>query len=328
MARLRRSVAMAAVLVAAASCSSGDDGSGQVLVSGGPDVGYPSGPSAWLADGSIFYPMRLLGESDSPLHLYRTRPGGGVGQEVKLGGVSSCAIPYLRDLRSLTGGGLGAVLQCPQEPNAPSTLVSIDPASGRATPLGDLHGTDAGIWSTTDGDKGWLMSDGGGCESIAPADADGIGQMPQLEPASLLPWALDGDFASPGDCTARGLISFPEPSPTMDNILVLASPEAAGVAPAARESLPWHLYELNVTDRKVRKIGGDFVQPEGLAVAGGTAVVADSTGLHAVDVQTGTTSLLSKGSFGAPAASFDGHSVVVTEYPDGDVPRIVIQPVP
>jgi hypothetical protein len=219
-------------------------------------------------------------------------------------------------------------MQCPQEPNAPSTLVSIDPVSGKATPLGDLHGTDGGIWSRADGDKGWLIYNSDGCESIAPADAHGIGKMPRLEPASLLPWALDGDFTSLGDCTARGQIGYPEPSPTMDSILVLASPEAAGVAPAARESLPWHLYELNVTDRKVRKIGGDFVQPTGLAVAGGTAVVADSTGLHAVEVQKGTTSLLSKGSFGAPAASSDGHSVVVTEYPNGDVPRIVIQAVP
>jgi hypothetical protein len=75
MAWLRRSV-----VAVVAACSSGDSGPGQVLVSGGPDVGYPSGPSAWLADGSILYPMWLPGESDSPPHLYRTRPGGGAGQ--------------------------------------------------------------------------------------------------------------------------------------------------------------------------------------------------------------------------------------------------------
>lgn len=185
------------------------------------------------------------------------------------------------------------------------------------------------MWSRTDGDKGWLIyQDDDGCDSIAPVDAHRIGKMPQLSPAALLPWALDGDFTAPGDCTARGRIGYPEPSPTMDRILVLASPEAAGVAPDARTSLPWHLYELDVIARKVRKIGGDFVQPAGLAVAGGTAVVGDAAGLYAVDVQKGTTSLLSKGSFGGPAASSDGHSVVVTEYPDRDAPRIVIQAVP
>ena len=172
------------------------------------------------------------------------------------------------------------MLECPQEPNALTTLVSIDPASGKVTPLGDLHGTAGGIWSKTDGDKGWLIYYDGGCVSIAPADAHGIGKIPRLEPASLLPWALDGDFTSPRDCTARGQIGFPEPSPTMDNILVLASPEAAGVAPAARKSLPWHLYELNVTSRTIGKIGGDFVQPQGLTVAGSGESVIERPDLY------------------------------------------------
>ena len=152
--------------------------------------------------------------------------------------------------------------------------------------------------------------------------------MPGPAPAALLPWALDGDFTVPGDCTARGRIGYPQPSPSMDRILVLASPESAGVAPEARESLPWHVYELDVAVGTVRKIGSDFVRPAGLAVAGDTAVVSDSTGLQAVDVATGTTSRLAKGSFEAPAASVDGHSIVVTQYPDNDAPRIVIKSVP
>jgi hypothetical protein len=213
------------------------------------------------------------------------------------------------------------MLQCPQE-HRDSVLVSVDPASGQVSPLGDMHDADYGIWSRTEGDRGWLVYEEDGCERIVPAAGHRVGKMPHLEPAALLPWAGDAD------CTARGRIGFPEPEPTMDRILVLASPESAGVAPDARKSLPWHLYEVDAAAGRIRRIGGDFVQPDGFAVvAGGAAVVADATALRTVDLATGKVSLLAEGNFSAPAAAPDGRSIAVTEYPARGFYRILINSV-
>ena len=222
----------------------------------------------------------------------------------------------------------------PQE-EKPSSLVSIDTSSGQIGQLSDLGGRDAGIWSPVE-HKGWAIYDWNGCDSIAPINDRGVKAMPPIEPASLLPWILDADFSSPQDCTARGMIGYPQAEPTMSRVIVLASPEAAGVVPGDdgrnRKAVPWHLYELDLSARRVRKVGGNFVQPAGVSVGAAKAVVVGSrdgtAGIYTVDLQNGTTTLVGKGTFGPPGLSPDGRSVVLAEYPPGAASQMVVRPVP
>jgi hypothetical protein len=335
---LRSSALLVAVLIAASSCSTagkGADGKAEeVLVAGAPDVGYPDGPAAWLPDGTIYYLMRPPNTTDSPDQLYRTRSGGGVGEKLPIGRVASCDVPYLADLRTLAGGGLGAVVQCPQGDDS-SSLTSIDTVSGRVSELSDLGGGALGVWSDVE-HKGWVTTGPDGCVSLAPITSKGISPMPQLEPALLLPWDLDADFSSPGDCTARGLIGYAQPEPTMSRVIVMASPEAAGVAPGDdgrnRGNLPWHLYELDLMARRIRKVGGNFVDFAGPSVGAGKAVVSGSqdgtAGLYTVDLRDGATKLIGEGDFSAPALSPDGRSVVMVELPPGGYPRLVMRTMP
>lgn len=331
---LRSSALLVALLTAVSSCSTSPEDAGTVVVDGGPDVGYPGGRSAWLADGTIYYLMSLPGESDSPRHLYRTRIGAGAGEELHLASVASCDIPYPEDLRPLAGGGLGAILQCPQQ-GTPSSLVSINTTSGHVDQLSDLDGNDVGIWSDVE-HQGWVTAGGPGCASIAPIHGRGVSAMPVLEPASLLPWALDGDFSAPEDCTERGAIGYVQAAPTMSRVIALASPEAAGIAPGDagknRANLPWHLYELDLSAHRIRLIGGSFTRPIGMSIGAGKAVVVASqngaAGIYTVDLQQGTTTLVGRGDFGPPASSPDGRLVLLTDYPPGAGTRLVVWPVP
>jgi hypothetical protein len=309
-----------------AGCTGHADDSGTVLVAGTSTIG-PSDTPAWLADGMVYYLAAVGGESDSPLHLYRTPADGkGKAREIHLSGVTFCRIPYLTSLRRLPDGGLGAVLVCAQEDGS-ATLVSIDPASGRVAKISGLYGGDDGIWSTAE-NKGWSAYSQDGCASIEPIDRKGWSAVPPLEPASLLPWDLDADFAAgAGDCTPRGMIGFPAAAPTMDRIVVLASPEAAGVDPGdlgdGRKDLPWHLYGIDLASRQIRQIGGSFVEPKGIAVAGDTALVTARQGLYAVDLASGATRTIAEGDFGAPGLSPDGRSAVFVKFPDPGYPKLL-----
>jgi hypothetical protein len=293
------------------------------------------GSAAWLADGSIYYLMRHSGDEDAPADLYRTRANGGVGSKVPLQPIPGCETPYLASLNPLSDTLLGAVLACPLDRDG-STIVAIDPASGRVREVADLYDGVDGMWSQTE-QNGWAVYNEDGCVSIAPIDGARRRSLPRLDPSTLLPWKLDSDF-SPGrdDCTARGMIGFPALAPGGSRIFALASPEAKGVAPGnfgrSREHLPWHLYELDLASRSIRRVGGEFTAPWGTVFGGSQVFVVASqhgtAGLYAVDVRNGSTRLIAKGDFGPPALSPDGRSVLLAEFPGDGPTRLTVRALP
>jgi hypothetical protein len=309
-------------LLLLSSCSDGS------LVDGDSGNGYPAGAPAWLANGDVYFMMRMPGDSDAPLRIHRKAASDGDVAEVRLAPPSTCSVPYLESLRRLPDGALGAVMTCPNQDHLTS-LVSIDPASGKLTPLTVLYGGTDAIWSAAEG-RGWAVVQEGGCAGIAPIDKSAVVPLPALTPAGLLPWPIDESFHSTR-CLAGGLIGFPVSEKSMDRVVVLASPEAQGFHAEQRKGRPWHVFEIDLAARRVRAVGGDFIDPLGTALTGDRLVVSATRdgepGLHVVDVRSGTVKTLEKGEFGLPAISPDGGSVVVTRHPDGGFPDLVVLPI-
>ncbi|GIF02773.1 hypothetical protein Asi03nite_03110 [Actinoplanes siamensis] len=302
-----------------------DDETAGLLVDGATaEAGYPAGPVVWLPDG-VYYLANEPGRLGGAAQLYRTIPGHPEQEPIHFANASWCQEPYPRSLRRLPEGGLGAVMDCPYE-NKPTYLAAIDPPTGVDPPtsavrrLPALDGGADGIWSEAEG-RGWTTYDVDGCTGLAPLDRKGRQRMPALEPAALLPWDLDAAFATPPpeSCAATGAIGFPAPAPTMSKVVVLAS---------SGETSDWQLYEVDLTAKRIRLVGGHVTAPRGLAVTGDRAVVVGDQGVAVVSLTDGSTTSLTTGNFDAPALSPDGRSVALVEHPGRGAPRLVTRRLP
>lgn len=292
------------------------------------------GPTVARGRNGWLYYTKAYGDEDSPPQLWGIDTSGRA-QQVNFPSVVPCTNPWLTELTPLPDGRLGATQTC-TEALGQAHAVVLDPETGALDDLAIIGRASAVTWEPNLL-HGWAQYDADGCASIARVDGNKVVGFPSYHPATLLPWALDGDFrAGPDeDCTPSGRAAFPVLA--ADSLLFMASPQSMGISPGGggirRVKIPWNLYELRIPSGELRLIVNGIASPAGAVMDRDpryiiiSAQVGGKDGLWRVRLSDGETNKLADGVFGPPSQASSDGDIVAVWYPRQGGTKIVSIPV-